>query len=78
MDFRKAFPAYHWRSAPTNFPPAIAKYLYLRFTKHVGKDKVVTVYDPSAGWGGRLLGALACHKERRITTWVPTLTRITG
>ncbi len=66
MDFRKAFRLITGSPPPTNFPPTIAKYLYLRFTKHLDKGEVATVYDPSAGWGGRLLGALACYKEQRI------------
>ncbi|MER2218886.1 hypothetical protein [Methylobacterium brachiatum] len=66
MDFRKAFRFITGGPPPTNFPPAVAKYLYLRFTKHLDENEVATVFDPSAGWGGRLLGALACQNERRI------------
>jgi hypothetical protein len=66
MDFRKAFRFVTGGPPPTNFPPEIAKYLFLRFTKHLREDEVAIVFDPSAGWGGRLLGALACHNERRV------------
>jgi hypothetical protein len=46
-----------------NFPPTTAKFIYWYFTKHI-KDDNVTVYDPSAGWGGRILGAMATdHKQ---------------
>ena len=45
--------------AAVNFPPLTAKYLYQRFTKHIKDQKVINIYDPSAGWGGRLLGALS-------------------
>lgn len=45
--------------APNNFPAAVARYLY-----HMGTDKCVgqkdiVIYDPSMGFGGRLLGALS-------------------
>ncbi len=49
-----------------NFPPAIAKYLYLRFTDHIEDQDNVVIYDPCAGWGGRILGAMACCHERQI------------
>jgi hypothetical protein len=42
-----------------NFPPLTAKYLYKRFTDHVKDQDVVNIYDPSAGWGGRILGAMS-------------------
>lgn len=44
-----------------NFPPLTARYLYERFTKHIPKDQKVIIYDPSMGWGGRLLGALSVN-----------------
>ncbi len=68
----------------TNFPPAVAKYLYLRFTEQIKHQKTIVVYDPSAGWGGRILGAMACCKERSIhyvgtdpnsDNWLPELKR---
>ena len=45
--------------AAVNFPPLTAKYLYQRFTEHIKTQDVINVYDPSAGWGGRILGALS-------------------
>ena len=42
-----------------NFPPLTAKYLYESFTKHIPASEMVTVYDPSSGWGGRILGAMS-------------------
>jgi len=39
---------------PTNFRPAAAKYIYNRYAK-AGQQ----VWDPCAGYGGRLLGAVA-------------------
>ncbi len=45
--------------APVNFPPLTAKYLYQRFTNHIKDQKQINIYDPSSGWGGRILGALS-------------------
>ena len=45
--------------AVVNFPPLTAKYLYQRFTDHIKEQKKINIYDPSAGWGGRILGALS-------------------
>lgn len=41
-----------------NFPPLTAKLLYQTFLKHVPDEKV-TIWDPSGGWAGRILGAMA-------------------
>ena len=49
-----------------NFPPMTAKYLYERFTEHIKDQDVINIYDPSAGWGGRILGAMACRDDRCI------------
>ena len=48
-----------------NFPPMTAKYLYERFTNHI-KDRQIKIYDPSSGWGGRILGAMAVRDDRTI------------
>ena len=45
-----------------NFPPMTAKFLYEHFTKHIPASETVTVYDPSAGWGGRILGAMSVSR----------------
>ena len=44
-----------------NFPALTAKFLYEHFTEHI-KDNDITVYDPSAGWGGRILGAMSTDR----------------
>lgn len=49
-----------------NFPPLTARYLYERFTNHIKDQEVINIFDPSAGWGGRLLGALAVSDARNI------------
>ena len=48
-----------------NFPPMTAKYLYERFTNEI-KDRQIKIYDPSSGWGGRILGAMAVRDDRTI------------
>ena len=45
-----------------NFPALTAKFLYEHFTEHI-KDNDITVYDPSAGWGGRILGAMCTNRR---------------
>lgn len=49
-----------------NFPPLTAKYLYERFTEHFKDQERIVIYDPSAGWGGRILGAMSCSDDRNI------------
>lgn len=50
-----------------NFPPLTARYLYERFTDHINIDelepKQLNIYDPSSGWGGRILGAMSSLKR---------------
>ena len=48
-----------------NFPPMTAKYLYERFTNHI-KDRPIKIYDPSSGWGGRILGAMSVRDDRTL------------
>jgi DNA modification methylase len=40
------------------FKPAIAKYLYMKYS-----NPSDTVFDYSAGWGGRMLGAASCDRK---------------
>jgi hypothetical protein len=49
-----------------NFPPLTAKFLYERYTDHIKTQEQINLYDPSSGWGGRLLGALSVDDERNI------------
>ncbi len=49
-----------------NFPPFTARYLYERFTEHLTDQDRIVVYDPSAGWGGRILGAMSVKDDRKI------------
>jgi len=53
--------------AAVNFPALTAKWIYENYTSHVDGD--ITIYDSSAGWGGRIIGAMSC---RRNTHYVGT------
>ena len=43
---------------PTNFPPMVAQAIFERYTPPGG-----TIWDPCAGWGGRMLGALTSLRD---------------
>jgi hypothetical protein len=60
--FRISFSQY-----AVNFPPPIAKWIYDTFTKDFRKDENIIVWDPSSGWGGRLVGALSADDTRHLT-----------
>lgn len=50
-----------------NFPPLIAKYLYEKYTEEIkNQSEPINIYDPSAGWGGRILGAMSVKDDRKI------------
>lgn len=72
--FPKAFIAFkigHIQVA-VNFPPMTAKHIWERFTNHltdrigVDNEQPIVVYDPSSGWGGRILGAVSVKDDRWI------------
>jgi|TARA_R110001592_G_scaffold34111_1_gene117480 hypothetical protein len=64
--FPKGFPAFRigYIQPAVNFPPMTAKYLYERFTDEIKDQEKINIYDPSAGWGGRILGCMACRDDR--------------
>ena len=66
--FPKGFTAFKigYIQVAVNFPPMTAKYLYERFTEHVKDQEVLRIYDPSSGWGGRILGAMSVRDDRRV------------
>lgn len=49
-----------------NFPPLTAKFIYERYTEEWKNEPNIFVWDPSAGWGGRLVGALSTDDERHL------------
>jgi hypothetical protein len=46
-----------------NFPALTARYLYEKYTDHIEQDTPLNIYDPSSGWGGRILGAMSSLKR---------------
>lgn len=66
MDLDKLFRLLFDLNPATNFSPVVAKYLYQRFLGHLPAGQRAIVYDPSAGWGGRLLGALSLYRDRSL------------
>jgi hypothetical protein len=55
-----------WCQYAVNFPPLTAKYLYERFTEHFREQRNIRIWDPSSGWGGRILGAMSVSDDRNI------------
>lgn len=49
-----------------NFPPVIAKFMYDKYTRNLKNQDQIIVYDPSAGWGGRIAGAMSINDGRKI------------
>lgn len=49
-----------------NFPPSISKFMYTHFTEEFKDQKQIIIYDPSMGYGGRLLGCLSVNNDRNI------------
>ena len=51
---------------PAQFPPLTARFLYEHHLRGLeGQDRTV-IYDPSCGWGGRILGAMSIDPEFNI------------
>lgn len=46
-----------------NFPALTAKYLYEKYTSHIEQTDPLIIYDSSAGWGGRIIGAMSTRKK---------------
>ena len=55
-----------------NFPPLTAKYLYEKFTEEIKTQDKITIWDPSAGWGGRILGAMSVENDVRKMHYIGT------
>lgn len=55
-----------------NFPPLTAKYLYEKFSEEFKTQKQITIWDPSAGWGGRILGAMSVENDVRKIHYIGT------
>lgn len=48
------------------YPPLTAKLLYEKYTEKLKNQDIIKIYDPSMGWGGRLLAAMAVKSDRKI------------
>jgi hypothetical protein len=48
-----------------NYPPLTAKFLYERYLERLGVEKAI-IWDPSSGWGGRILGAMGIKKDFKV------------
>jgi hypothetical protein len=71
---RKALRTFSGTQGVSNFSPAAAAAIYhYLLTKQGG-----IVFDPSCGWGGRLLGAIACHKVQKYIGCDPSTETIKG
>jgi|TARA_R110000803_G_C11966149_1_gene319248 hypothetical protein len=46
-----------------NFPALTAKWIYENYTNHIEQDEPLHIYDSSAGWGGRIAGAMSSRKK---------------
>lgn len=55
-----------WCQVPVNYPPLTARYIYEKYTERLKHQRTITVYDPSMGWGGRIIGAMAVNRDRHI------------
>jgi hypothetical protein len=55
-----------------NFPPLTAKYLYEKFSEDFKNQEKITIWDPSAGWGGRILGAMSVENDTRKVHYIGT------
>jgi hypothetical protein len=55
-----------WCQYAVNFPPLTAKLLYEKYTEHIKDQDIINIFDPSSGWGGRILGAMSVKPDRNI------------
>ena len=73
-DLRKALKIYSGAQSVSSFRASAAAALYDRYLPSEGG----VVYDPSAGFGGRMLGALSCRKVTRYIGVDPSLKTMDG
>jgi hypothetical protein len=66
--FPKCFPSFRigYIQPAVNFPPLTARYLYEKYTESFMYQDRIVIYDPSSGWGGRILGAMSVSDSRNI------------
>jgi len=71
---RRALRTYSGTQSVSNFSPVAAGALYYKFLPKQGG----IVFDPSCGWGGRLLGAIACGKVHKYIGCDPGIQTFRG
>jgi hypothetical protein len=71
---RKALSTFTGTQKCSNFRPTAAASIY----QHLLPSKGGTTWDFSGGYGGRLLGALACHRVRRYVATEPATMTFEG
>jgi hypothetical protein len=71
---RKALRTFSGTQGVSNFSPAAAAALY----HHLLPEQGGIVFDPSCGWGGRLLGAIACDKVQKYIGCDPSTETFKG
>lgn len=66
--FPKCFPSFRigYIQPAVNFPPLTARYIYEKYTESFKDQDTIIIYDPSSGWGGRILGSMAVSDNRNI------------
>ena len=55
-----------------NFPPLVAKYIYEKLSDEFKDQDKILIWDPSAGWGGRILGAMSVENDTRKIHYIGT------
>jgi hypothetical protein len=73
-DIRKACMTFCGSHAVSNFRPSAAAAIFDKYLPETGG----VVFDPSAGFGGRFLGALACRKVKRYIACDPATETFAG
>ena len=72
-EVRKSLKGFSGAQGVSGFRPSAAWAVYERYCPYNA-----TVYDPSAGWGGRLIGAFTCAKVRKYVCCEPSSKTFAG
>jgi hypothetical protein len=48
------------------YPPLTARFIYEKFINPIKNQDTAIIWDPSAGWAGRLIGAMAMNDKKQI------------
>jgi hypothetical protein len=72
-EVRKSLKGFSGAQGVSGFRPSAASAVYERYCPYNA-----TVYDPSAGWGGRLIGAFMCAKVKKYVCSEPSAKTFAG